>query len=205
MESGGEEGTGIGLVVTKRLVELMGGTIGVTSTAGVGSTFWIEFKLATAPQLAIENAGYPALTRMPISDDTRQQTVLCVEDNPANLQLIEQLISRRTDLRMLSAADCHTGIEFARAFQPDVILMDINLPGLNGFDAMKILRADPLTSHISIIALSANALPRDIANGLASGFSDYLTKPIRVNEFIDKLGSVLKSSGTTRAPQEAKH
>ena len=205
MESGGEEGTGIGLVVTKRLVELMGGTIGVKSTAGVGSIFWIEFKLATAPPLTIEDDGHPSVTRSPISDDTRQRTLLCVEDNPANLQLIEQLISRRTDLRMLSAADCHTGIEFARAFQPDVILMDINLPGLNGLEAMKILRADPLTSHISIIALSANALPRDIENGLASGFSDYLTKPIRVNEFIHKLGLVLKSSAKAAPRQEVKH
>ena len=203
MESGGEEGTGIGLVVTKRLVELMGGTIGVTSTAGVGSLFWIEFKLATAPQLAIADAGHAALTRSPMLEDTRQRTLLYVEDNPANLQLIEELIARRADLRMLSAADCHTGIEFARDFQPDVILMDINLPGLNGFDAMKILRADPLTSHISIIALSANALPRDIENGLAGGFSDYLTKPIRVNELMDKLDLALKSSSMTGRPEEA--
>ena len=193
MESSGEEGTGIGLVVTKRLVELMGGTIGVNSTAGVGSVFWIEFKLTTEPQLALADAGHGALALPRMSDGSQQRTLLYVEDNPANLKLIEQLISRRCDLRMLSAADCHTGIEFARTFQPDVILMDINLPGLNGFEAMKILRADPLTAHISIIALSANALAHDIENGLASGFSDYLTKPIKVNEFMDKLSLALES------------
>lgn len=197
METSGEEGTGIGLVVTKRLVELMGGTVGVTSTAGVGSVFWVEFKLSAAPLIATEDAEHAALMRSGMSASTRQRTLLYVEDNPANLKLIEELIARRPDLRMLSAADCSTGIEFARAFQPDVILMDINLPGLNGFDAMKILRADPLTAHISIIALSANALPRDIANGLASGFSDYLTKPIKVNEFMDKLGLALNSFSVT--------
>lgn len=193
-ESGPVQGTGIGLVVTKRLIELMGGAIGVNSTFGEGSVFWIEFKLTTAPQFEIQETGHRVPEPRPVSDGTSKRTLLYVEDNPANLELIEQLIARRTDLRMLSAADGNLGIEFARAHQPDVILMDINLPGISGIEAMKILRADPLTAHIPIIAVSANALPRDIKMCLALGFFDYLTKPIMLNEFVRTLDLALKTS-----------
>ena len=203
-EFGPEEGTGIGLVVTKRLVELMGGTIGVDSAVGVGSVFWIDFQLATAPPSACQYAEPPTQARLQMPEGTPLRTLLYVEDNPANLNLVEQLVARRADLRMSSAADGHLGIEFARAQQPDVILMDINLPGINGIDAMKILRADPLTAHIPIIALSANALPRDIANALATGFFGYLTKPIKLDEFMDHVDLALKSSATGLGPATAK-
>ena len=95
-----------------------------------------------------------------------------------------------------AAADGNLGIEFARAYQPDVILMDINLPGISGLEAMKILRADPATAHIPIIALSANAMPRDIEKALEAGFFSYLTKPIKVNEFMDTLDAALKFAQT---------
>ena len=94
-----------------------------------------------------------------------QRTLLYVEDNPANLALVEQLIARRSDLKLLTAIDGHLGIQLARAYQPDVILMDINLPGISGFGALKILREDPATAHIPVMALSANAVPRDIEKG----------------------------------------
>jgi CheY-like chemotaxis protein len=193
-EAGAEEGTGIGLVVTKRLVEQMGGTIGVNSTVGVGSEFWLELSLTTAPELVIEELEHAALARPQEPDGTPLRTVLYVEDNPANLNLVEQLVERRPDLRMLSAADGNLGIEFARTYLPEVILMDINLPGINGLDAMKILRADPLTAHIPIIALSANAMPNDIEKALRAGFFDYLTKPIKVNLFMSTLDEALKLS-----------
>ena len=112
------------------------------------------------------------------------------------MELVEQLIARRTDLRLLSAADGNLGIEFARAYRPEVILMDINLPGISGIEVMKILRADPSTAHIPIIALSANAVPRDIAKGLEAGFLNYLTKPIKVNEFMDALDVALDFAKT---------
>jgi signal transduction histidine kinase/ActR/RegA family two-component response regulator len=195
-EAGAEEGTGIGLVVTKRLVELMGGAIGVDSAVGVGSVFWIELRLTTAPQLAVRDSEPAALARLQSPEGTPLRTLLYVEDNPANLELVEQLVARRTDLRMLSAADGNLGIEFARACQPDVILMDINLPGISGIEAMKILRADPATAHIPIIALSANAVPRDIEKGLEAGFFNYLTKPIKVNQFMDALDVAMKFSQT---------
>jgi len=126
-----------------------------------------------------------------------------VEDNPANLELVEQLIARRPDLRLLSAADGNLGIEFARVYQPAAILMDINLPGINGLEAMKILRADPTTAHIPIIALSANAVPHDIEKALQAGFFDYLTKPIKVAQFMDTLDMALKAFGSPVAKEPA--
>jgi len=186
-EGSAEEGTGIGLVVTKRLIELMGGTIGADSVVGVGSVFWIEFALSSAPQFAESEVEHVMSTRPPLPVGAPLRTLLYVEDNPANLELVEQLIARRADLRLLTAADGNLGIEFARAYLPEVILMDINLPGLSGIEAMKILRADPLTAHIPIIALSANAVPGDIEKGLEAGFFNYITKPIKVNQFMDAL------------------
>ena len=199
-EAGAEEGTGIGLTVTKRLVEIMGGAIGAESTVGVGSVFWFELGLTTAPLLMIREAERAALVPTAVADSTPLRTVLYVEDNPANLELVEQLVARRADLRMLSAVDGDLGIEFARVYQPDVILMDINLPGISGLDAMKILRADPGTAHIPIIALSANAVPRDIATALDAGFFRYLTKPIKVDQFMEALDLALAISQPPSVP-----
>jgi signal transduction histidine kinase/ActR/RegA family two-component response regulator len=206
-EASAEEGTGIGLVVTKRLVELMGGAIGADSTVGVGSVFWIELSLTVAPQLANWQAEHVPLAQLQVPEGTPQRTLLYVEDNPANLELVEQLIARRPDLHLLSAVDGNLGIEFARVYQPDVILMDINLPGISGIEAMKILHADPSTAHIPIVALSANAMPRDIERGLEAGFFSYLTKPIKVNQFMEALDLALKSSqaasGRTAGKEQA--
>ncbi|WP_028102012.1 hybrid sensor histidine kinase/response regulator [Pseudoduganella violaceinigra] len=189
-ESGTEEGTGIGLVVTKRLVELMGGTIGVTSSQGVGSMFWIEL-LSTdpTPSRVDMNAERPA--EHPRHAAGEPATVLYVEDNPANLKLVEEIISFRPDLRLISAPDGHLGIELARAHRPDIILMDINLPGVNGIDAVKVLTNDPLTAHIPVIALTANAMPRDVEKGLAAGFFRYLIKPINIDEFTEAINSTM--------------
>ncbi len=191
-EGGNEEGTGIGLVVTKRLIELMGGQIGADSKLGVGSRFWIELTLSAAPKFAHPEHDPALPAPASVQPAARVRSILYVEDNPANLELVEQLIARRADLRMISAANAKLGIEFARVYLPDVILMDINLPGMNGITAMQLLHADPLTQHIPIIALSANAVPREIQRGLDAGFCSYLTKPIKVNQFIDALDAVLK-------------
>jgi signal transduction histidine kinase/ActR/RegA family two-component response regulator len=193
-EGGTEEGTGIGLVVTKRLVEAMGGRIGADSVLGEGSVFWIEFELANAPQFAATEADHAIAATPTASDGKPRRTVLYVEDNPANLELVEQLVARRPDLRLLSAADGNLGIEYARAYLPEVILMDINLPGLSGIEAMKILHAGAATAHIPIIALSANAVPRDIEKSLEAGFFNYITKPIKVNEFMLALDVALTAS-----------
>ena len=199
-EASTEEGTGIGLVVAKRLVELMGGTIGAESTVGVGSVFWIELRLAAAPPPAVRQAGHAPPVQAPTPDGTPRRTVLYVEDNPVNLELVEELLRLRPELRLMPAVDGHLGIEFARAHLPAVILMDIGLPGMSGIEAMKTLRADPSTAHIPIIALSANALPRDIERALEAGFFNYLTKPIKVNEFMAALDLALAYSQKKSTP-----
>ena len=198
--SSGEEGTGIGLVVTKQLVELMGGTLGVESVVDVGSVFWVEFEATSAPQLLYDGENKPSLEQW--QPDTtvicmKQRTMLYVEDNPANLALVEQLIARRNELKLLTATDGDQGVALARTFVPDLILMDINLPGISGFQALAMLRDDPVTRHIPVLALSANAIPREIQKGIEAGFFKYLTKPIKVAEFMDALDLALEL-GTLR-------
>lgn len=194
-KAGGIEGSGIGLVVSKRLIEMMDGNIGVESSVGEGSLFWIELNLA---QECLDVARTEEAT-LPEEESARdnqpRHTLLYVEDNPANMMLIEDLIARRPDLRLLSAIDGKSGIQLARACLPDIILMDISLPDISGIEALKILRRDPATEHIPIIALSANAIPCDIEKGLNEGFFSYFTKPIRINDFMASLDMALKSGG----------
>jgi CheY-like chemotaxis protein len=178
--------------MSKRLVELMGGEIGVESTVGLGSVFWFELNSAVAPQLAVDGALPTADLSAQVQHGAPLRTLLYVEDNPANLKLIEQLIKRRPDMRLASARDGNMGIQLARANQPEVILMDINLPGISGIEALRILRDDRVTAHIPVVALSANAMPRDIEKGLQAGFFRYLTKPIKVHEFMDTLDVALE-------------
>jgi len=192
-ESGVEEGTGIGLVMSKLLVELMGGAIGVKSTVGVGSVFWFELSSSASPMLAVERVE-PTPVEAHIGLGAPVHTLLYVEDNVANLKLVEQLIARRPDMRLLSASNGNHGVEIARGSLPDVILMDINLPGINGFQALKILRQDPATAHIPVIAISANAMLSDIKNGLEAGFFRYLTKPIDLKEFMEAMDVALKTA-----------
>ena len=198
-ETGVEQGTGIGLVVTKRLVELMGGSIGVESTVDVGSLFWIELHVTSAPQFAQREAHLPEHVTPAAQAGVAMRTLLYVEDNPANLELVEQLVAMRTDVRLISASDGSVGIEFARNLQPDVILMDINLPGISGIQALQILQGDQSTKHIPVIALSANAMTSDIEQGLQLGFFHYLTKPMRVRDFMQTLDAALAFAARTTA------
>ena len=203
-EAGETEGTGIGLVVSKRLAELMDGEIGAQSTVGVGSVFWVELNTCAAPSLIGEAVdGDAAAPQAGLPEPSLQgYTLLCVEDNLANLTLIEKLIARRPEIRLLSARDGISGMEIARSALPDAILMDINLPRISGVQALRLLAADPLTAAIPVIALSANAMPRDIEKGLEAGFFRYLTKPIRVKELMDTLDSAFQFA-SIRSPRNS--
>ena len=197
-ESAGTEGTGIGLVVTKRLIELMGGKIGVQSTPGIGSVFWIELRvgrtLATAVPARAVPAAPPPAGEAPATrgdaDDGRA-TVLCVEDNPASLHLVQEALATRSDVRVLSAGNGRLGVEMARSHVPTVILMDNNMPEMSGREAQAILRGDPRTAGIPIIALSANAMAGAAERGLAAGFFRYLTKPVDVHALLAAVDDAL--------------
>jgi CheY-like chemotaxis protein len=191
-ETGEEQGTGIGLVVAKRLIELMGGAIGVSSTVGVGTTFWIELAVedAPVPSEAEPSAARPA--QAVAAQRPRDCTLLLVEDNPASLELVKLIIARHPDLRLLTAADGPAALLSARAFRPDLILMDINLPGPNGFEILGRLHDDPATASIPAIAFSANAMPEEIARGLQAGFCQYLTKPFKVPDFMEAVDKALQ-------------
>ncbi|MET3106371.1 signal transduction histidine kinase/CheY-like chemotaxis protein [Oxalobacteraceae bacterium GrIS 2.11] len=191
-EASGTEGTGIGLVVTKQLVELMGGQIGVSSEVAVGSTFWFELPLSTA-SVTSASAQFEADKKIGSSRTANalQRTLLYVEDNQTNLNLVEQLIARRSDLKLLAAKTGRSGVQMARDHLPDLILMDIQLPDISGLDALRLLLAMPETAHIPVMALSANAASNDIELGLKAGFLRYLTKPINISEFMSAIDAVL--------------
>ena len=165
------EGTGIGLNITKKLIELMNGTIDFTSTLGKGSCFFFEIPLCEEQQAGKK---MELVTQQVLSTKTyegKHFDILYVEDNPANLELVRQILMVGENIDMFSAPDAKLGIEIARAHQPDLILMDINLPGMDGMEAFKILRNDPKTSTIPVIAVSANAMEKDINHALAAGLN----------------------------------
>ena len=191
-ESGKITGTGIGLVVSKRLAEAMDGVLGAESTVGKGSIFWCEFSSAVAPRDSSWNETTESTDAALEARAGRQHTLLYIEDSPANMQLVEELVLRFPEMRLLTAVNANIGLELARSAQPEVILMDLNLPGISGVEALGLLREDPSTAHIPVIAVSANAMQRDIDLGLAAGFFCYLTKPIKIKEFISALRSAIK-------------
>ena len=205
-EAGNVEGTGIGLVMSKRLAELMDGTLGVESTPGTGSTFWCELPVAKAPEASSESLPTDALDVWKFQGLSETYTLLYVEDNPANMALVKELIERFPRVRLVTAEDAVNIVELARSTRPDVVLMDVNLPGISGIRAFELLRKNPSTSKIPVIALSASAIPRDVSKGVAAGFSSYLTKPIQIKEFEkalkttlikQKSGSIEKHNGPT--------
>jgi PAS domain S-box-containing protein len=200
-EAGSAEGTGIGLVVAKRLTELMGGTIGAQSTQGQGSVFWIELGTVEAVPVTDLAQQAPAPLDPELAEPDRMGgSVLYVEDNATNVELVAHILAERPKLKLITASNGTEGIEKARSELPQVILMDINLPGISGVEALKILRQDPVTQHIPVLAVSANAMPLDIVRGLQAGFFRYLTKPIKIDEFLRALDLALAAAPAVAAP-----
>ena len=186
------EGFGIGLVITKKIVEMMGGAIGMESQLGKGSCFWIEVpnkKTGTLPETKKSNKKDSIAPKIKKTigakeEKANKKTVLYIEDNPANLRLVAQLLGRLPDVHMWSAHEPFLGLELAEEHIPDLILLDINLPGMNGFKVLKELRKKKKTRDIPVVAISANAMPADISKGMDAGFSNYITKPIDVTELL---------------------
>nr|WP_286191928.1 PocR ligand-binding domain-containing protein [Roseomonas genomospecies 6] len=178
------EGTGVGLTITKRMMEAMDGRIGFETEMGRGTTFWVEVPASpgplTAPPETVEENAHDSL-RITAGAPRR---LLYVEDNPVNLQLMRDLVTELPDFTLASAPTAEIGIEVAAAAQPNVIVLDVNLPGMNGIEALGLLKADPRTSHIPVIALSANVNPSVIRRGMEAGFLHYLAKPLDVSLFL---------------------
>jgi len=189
-QTGTKEGTGIGLVVTKRLVELMGGEIGVNSTLGVGSVFWIELNEAPAESKLMEVGGAtPPEASAGAAGNGSAPEILYVEDNPANLQLMQEYFSLRGDYHLVSAASGHMGLALAREHLPRMIFLDLNLPDLSGTEVLAILRRDTRLARIPVIAVTARAMPSDVARGLGEGFFRYLTKPVNFDDLTEAIDS----------------
>lgn len=184
------EGTGIGLALSKRLTELMRGEIGVESTPGVGSIFWVEFPAAESVISGRHVSGDPAAE----AAGTSRRTVLYIEDNPANLRLMARILSKREDIRLISAERSGIGLELAAAHRPDLILLDINLPDMDGYQVLSRLRGNPETRAMPVIGIGANAMPRDVEKARAAGFAGYLTKPLDIGQLLRTVDSTLSTS-----------
>ena len=193
-ETGPIEGTGIGLVISKRLSGLMNGSVGFSSEAGKGSRFWVEVPTYRAPVADLTKAASAPPVTSPLAAGGARHKVVYVEDNPSNIAFMRELVDDLASVELLTAPTAEIGLPLIRAHRPAVVIMDINLPGMSGFDAAKQLREWPETSGIPIVGLSAAALVKDTARGKDAGFYRYLTKPVKVDELTRALEELLVST-----------
>jgi PAS domain S-box-containing protein len=187
------EGAGLGLALCKGLMHAMQGEIGVESEVGRGSRFWIRLPAmahAVADHIAENSASQPSVSA-PGQQPRQHATVLYIEDNPVNQMLMEAMLDRASHLRLVAATTPLQGLQMADQLQPDVILLDIQLPGIDGFEVLKRLRQNPRCQHIPVIAVSANAMPAAIERGLAAGFLAYLTKPLDLDPLHNAVAAAL--------------
>jgi len=187
------EGTGIGLLITKRLTEVMHGKIGFQSQENIGSTFWIKLPIST--KSAEITSALDNMQKIESENQTTATiTILHIEDNPVNIKLMENILRKVKEYKVISCETPEKGIEMAKIANPNIVLLDINLPGMSGYDVIKILRKMPFLRETPILAISANAMQKDIDKALNAGFTDYITKPIRVNEIFKTLDKYVDSS-----------
>ena len=188
------EGTGIGLSFTKKMIELMGGEIQVKSVLGIGSTFWFELPAASKIDRDKEIRAIDNIVLGSSSIDQQQQfLVLYIEDNPINLNLVKKILGKFKQIKLMEAHTSELGIEIALLQKPDLILLDINMPNMDGYQVLSVLKADEKLKETPVFALTANAMPRDIKKGIAAGFSEYLVKPLNVLNFINTVELYLKN------------
>jgi PAS domain S-box-containing protein len=187
------EGSGVGLVITKQLVEMMHGTLDFSSAEGVGTVFWMDFPVDAEWSAEILPQQRKKDYSMVALEVQRNCKVLYVEDNPTNVRLLQQIFARYPQLELEIAEEAFLGIYKARITKPDLIILDINLPGMDGYEVLSVLKNDPVTNTIPVIGLSANAMPYDIERGHNSGFFDYLTKPVDINQLINVFNKLLRN------------
>ncbi len=192
----GVEGTGIGLALAKRLVEAMHGEIGVASRPNEGSRFWFTLPGVDLPARAIPDPPAASPVPQPPADSGHSHIILYVEDNPSNLKLLQKMLANRSDLELLTAINGTLGLQVASQQQPELILLDLNLPDMDGFEILRRLRNDAVTRHIPVVAVTANALPGDIERGIKAGFADYLTKPIEMICFLTTIDRIVRQSNS---------
>jgi protein-histidine pros-kinase len=181
------QGTGLGLALSKGLVEAMGGTMNVESVVGEGTAFAFELPLAVAPDAGLEDLLDESLGKALGTD----RTVLYVEDNLSNLKLVERVLELRPHVRLISAMQGILGLDLAQTHLPDLILLDLHLPDVHGEEVLARLRSDPATSGIPVVIVSADATPSQVQRLIASGAAAYLTKPLNVSEFLEVLDEIL--------------
>lgn len=184
------EGSGVGLVITRRLMEMMGGTIDFESRVGHGTTFWLTFNKSDQADAELHQPVREITSRAELAL-TRKHRILYIEDNPSNIRVLRQFCQRFEMLELDVAEEAFLGLYKARTFEPDLIILDINLPGMDGYEALEVIKTDPATSSIPVVALSANAMSYDIERGQKAGFDEYLTKPIDINALIHTLNRLL--------------
>jgi PAS domain S-box-containing protein len=183
-ETGPVEGTGIGLFISKRLAELMHGDIGFRSSPGEGTEFWVDMPIYDLPSATLATPSLRAATSEASMPAETKKSILYIEDNPISVELMRDIIDSFDHIALVTAPSAELGLELARAQKPEIVLMDINLPGMNGLEAMKELRKLPELQHVPVIALSAAASARDRERGVEAGFYAYLTKPLNIDTFV---------------------